>query len=954
MTGHARLAFTAGIFLLAATLAPAATRTWTGGTPGDPTCPPANPTWGDPCNWSGKALPAPGDDLVFNGGSSVNSFPDIRTYNSLTVNGHVMTGGAVILNAGLSASGAQISLSAITLNAHQIFTAPIAGQGAVITSNISTTGNVLTLNGAGTLHLAGIISGSGFVSKRGVGTALFTNQNTYTGSTGVDTGLLLINGSQPQSEIDIEGGMLGGSGIVGPVAVRISPATLLPGNANNGTGRFTVSGDLTFSTGGGTSLKIDLKGTAAGTSYDQVDVTGGLVKLGTANNLEVTLGSGFNPAPGDLFVIINTDGTDPIQGSFEGLPEGTTFTVGGTTFFISYKGGDGNDVVLHLSTTRTWDGGGGNDKWSTAANWVGDVVPAVGDDLVFPLGAAQLANTNDLPAGTVFNSITIQAGGYFLVGNAIGLRNGITSTATSGGTVAVGFASLRLELDQSFTNNGNRGFFIQTPIDTNGHRVTLAGSAPPQVLQSFSRAISGTGGFTMAAAGFCFLDGTSPKVNTYTGTTQINSGTLLVRTIQPSSPVQLTGGTLRGQGRVGPVTATGGSIKPHDGVPEALEVAGDLTLSSTAQYAPDISNNGNFSQLIVTGAVRLNSAALRVGDNHLNASIGESFAVISNDGSEAVEGTFASLPEGSSVPVTTSSGNRTYSISYTGGDGNDVVLTLTALPTPTPTPGLVGNVSTRLPVGTGDNVLIEGFIVLGPGGSIKKIMVRALGPFLSQFGVTDALANPTLEIRDASDALIATNNNWRNTELGGIITGDQSVEIEGSGLAPANDLESAIIANLSPGSYTAVVRGVGNTTGTGIVDAFDMSAASPARLANVATRGLIQPGDQLMIAGLITQQGNVRAVVRAIGPSLSAFGITNALPDTILQLRDVNGAIVKENDDWQSDPQQKAELEATGLQPGNGLEAALVATLPPGQYTAQVRGKPEATGIGVVEVYFLQ
>jgi hypothetical protein len=107
-----------------------------------------------------------------------------------------------------------------------------------------------------------------------------------------------------------------------------------------------------------------------------------------------------------------------------------------------------------------------------------------------------------------------------------------------------------------------------------------------------------------------------------------------------------------------------------------------------------------------------------------------------------------------------------------------------------------------------------------------------------------------------------------------------------------------------------------------------------------------------MIAGFIIQDASVRAVVRAIGPSLSAFGISNALPDTTLQLRDPDGAIVLENDDWQTD--QKQELESTGLQPTNDLEAALVATIPPGQYTAQVRGKPETTGIGVVQIYFLQ
>jgi hypothetical protein len=266
----------------------------------------------------------------------------------------------------------------------------------------------------------------------------------------------------------------------------------------------------------------------------------------------------------------------------------------------------------------------------------------------------------------------------------------------------------------------------------------------------------------------------------------------------------------------------------------------------------------------------------------------------------------------------------------------------------------VGNISTRLPVGTDDNALIEGFIVQGPAGSTKKILIRAIGPSLAPFGITDALANPTLEIHDASGATVATNDNWRTTQQGGLITDDQSAEIGGSGVAPGNDLESAIIANLAPGSYTAVVRGLGNTVGTGVVDAYDLSAASPAELANIATRGLIQPGDKLMIAGFIVQNGPVKAVIRAIGPSLSAFGITNALADTTLQLRDVNGAIVGENDNWQSDSQQAQELQSIGLQPSNDLEAALIATIPPGQYTAQVRGKPETTGIGVVQVYFLQ
>jgi len=276
------------------------------------------------------------------------------------------------------------------------------------------------------------------------------------------------------------------------------------------------------------------------------------------------------------------------------------------------------------------------------------------------------------------------------------------------------------------------------------------------------------------------------------------------------------------------------------------------------------------------------------------------------------------------------------------------------------TPGLVGNVSTRLPVGTGDNVLIEGFTVSGPAGSTKKIIVRAIGPSLANFGITDALPDPTLEIHDSNNnnAIVARNDNWQTTQVGGIITADQSAEIGASGFKPGNDLESAIIANLAPGTYTAVVAGAGpNNIGTAVVDAFDMSPASSAKLVNIATRGLVQPGDKLMTAGFIIQNGPVKAVIRAIGPSLAAFGITNALPDTTLQLRDPNGNLVLENDNWKvrsSDgSSQQAEMEATQLQPTNDLEAAFVTTLQPGQYTAQVRGKPESTGIGVVQVYFL-
>ena len=262
--------------------------------------------------------------------------------------------------------------------------------------------------------------------------------------------------------------------------------------------------------------------------------------------------------------------------------------------------------------------------------------------------------------------------------------------------------------------------------------------------------------------------------------------------------------------------------------------------------------------------------------------------------------------------------------------------------------GSAANISTRLPVGTGDNLLITGFIITGPGGSAKKVIVRGTGPSTN---VPGALANPTLELHDNTGALIASNDNWKTTVIGGIITSDQVADIQASTVAPTNDAESALIGTLAPGSYTAQVRGANNTTGIGVAEAFDLSLGSAAKLANVSTRGQVGAGDNLMIAGFIIVNNPLKVVVRGLGPSLTAFGVPNALVDPTLELRDGNGALVLGNNDWKTT--QQAEITATNLQPTNDLESALVITLQPGPYTAQLRGASNGTGIGVVDVYAL-
>jgi hypothetical protein len=252
------------------------------------------------------------------------------------------------------------------------------------------------------------------------------------------------------------------------------------------------------------------------------------------------------------------------------------------------------------------------------------------------------------------------------------------------------------------------------------------------------------------------------------------------------------------------------------------------------------------------------------------------------------------------------------------------------------------NISTRLRVQTGENVMIGGFIITG--NAPKKVIIRAIGPSLAAVGLSDLLADPTLELRGSDGALISGNDNWKDS---------QRVQIEATGLSPHNDSESAILVTLAPGSYTAIVSGKGGSTGVGIVEAYDLDAAASSLLANISTRGFVQGGNNVMIGGFILGNGTNPAnlIVRAIGPSLTQFGITGAISDPTLELRDANGALVRGNDNWKTD--QQSEIQATGLQPGNDLEAAVFATLSPAAYTAIVSGKNGGTGVGIVELYRL-
>jgi hypothetical protein len=254
------------------------------------------------------------------------------------------------------------------------------------------------------------------------------------------------------------------------------------------------------------------------------------------------------------------------------------------------------------------------------------------------------------------------------------------------------------------------------------------------------------------------------------------------------------------------------------------------------------------------------------------------------------------------------------------------------------------NISTRLDVLTGENVLIGGFII--HGGEAKTVLLRAIGP---STGLGNALADPSIELHFPDGSVVA-NDNWKiNASTGQ----SQEADIRSTTIAPPNDSESAILQTLLPGSYTAVVKGKNGATGVALVEVYDLDPAAVSQLANISTRGFVENGDNVMIGGFILGGGSGnKVIVRAIGPSLTRQSVSGALQDPTLELRDGNGALLDSNDNWRSDHEQ--EIIDTTVPPSDDAESAIVRTLTPGPYTAIVRGVNDSTGIALVEVYALQ
>jgi hypothetical protein len=312
---------------------------------------------------------------------------------------------------------------------------------------------------------------------------------------------------------------------------------------------------------------------------------------------------------------------------------------------------------------------------------------------------------------------------------------------------------------------------------------------------------------------------------------------------------------------------------------------------------------------------------------------------------------------GSSTVTTDANGNAQFSTAFPVNDTN-VGFTMTATSQDGNTSEFSNNaprmlnLSTRMLVQSGDKVAIAGFIVNSGAGSsnFAQVVVRALGPSL-QRQLAGTLPDPIVEVYDSTGKLIGFDDNWRDADPDGIL--------EALGLAPTNDLESAVALYLDPGSYTVVVRGAEGKSGVGLVEAYKIENEDQAKglingeALNISTRGFVGTGDDVMVAGTILQDihGSTRIVARAIGPSLAAAGVTDALTDPTLELHDAQGAVIASNDNWRDG--EADALTAVGLAPSNDDESAIFLRLSPASYTAVVRGKGDSSGVALVELYNL-
>jgi predicted outer membrane repeat protein len=587
-----------------------------------------------------------------------------------------------------------------------------------------------------------------------------------------------------------------------------------------------------------------------------------------------------------------------------------------------------NTVVIHPTTgwggaILLWDGASAT---ITASTFSANTAHTRGG-AVYVEGSSSLTVSATQFSGNRGQSVTSQGGAI----NSSGTLSVIdcafeTSSAINGGAIYT-FHGATSIARSSFTQNGG---ILGGAVELGAGTMTVSNS-------SFNENGYGDTGLPTTLGG---------------GAIRISSGTAVLNNLIITGNVAQTGGGIEQEGTtsIENVTVSGNHAQRGGGI---NQVSGAITLTNVTLYQNTASSGvGGIEQNGGTVAVTNTIIANNTGGNCEAPIANNAFSLSSDntcgfgagrDNVEPMLGPLANnggftqthLPQAGSPAIDNGTDNGASPRDQRGYLRAGVAPDVGAAEFGGTIPVTLANISTRLRVETGDNALIGGFIITG--GGAKRVLLRAIGPSLPG---TSHLDNPTLELY-SSTSPIASNDNW--------LDAPNRQAIIDSTIAPPHDLESAILVDLEPGSYTAIVRGAGNTAGVGLVEAYDLDLAAGSKLANISTRGLVGTGDNVQIGGFIVLgPDSQRVVVRAIGPSLPVGG---ALSDPALELRDGNGALIRSNDNWRNT--QETEIIATGLPPSNDLDSAIVATLPGNgaAFTTIVRGMDNSTGVALVEVY---
>jgi hypothetical protein len=526
------------------------------------------------------------------------------------------------------------------------------------------------------------------------------------------------------------------------------------------------------------------------------------------------------------------------------------------------------------------------------------------------------------------NSAGLNGGGVYNVGPFAHLTNSTVSDNS-----AFGINDLEGWGDGAGIHNGGSGSFEITNSTLSNNTSSRSGGA-----------VSNRGSLTI---GHCTLGGNNAfeggTIANYNNgaTVQIGNTALQVSTSSPS--ISNISGTITSNG-YNLINDNGGGF---------LTGPGDQI--NTEPMLGPLQNNGGptFTHELLSGSPAIDTGDPSFTPPPANDQRGAPYQRVFNGridiGSLEVQPT-QSTPAPTVTPTPPATPTPTATVPPPATPTPTPTLTPTSTPTPTPTatpsPAAAQalNISTRLRVGTGDNLAIGGFIITGDAS--KRVALRGIGPSLGNSGLSDVLPDPTLELRGPDGALITQNDNWPDNFI-------SAEELIALGLAPQHFNESALVATLEPGSYTVVVAGRNQATGIALVEIYDVDTAAGSQLANISTRGFVQTGDGVLIGGFILGGGgnSTQVAVRGIGPSLAQNGLSPVLADPTLELRDGDGALLISNDNWQDDPEQAKQLTAHGLAPTNANESGIFGVLPPGTFTVILAGKNGGTGLGLVEIY---